>query len=163
MREVFNHPTYGEIVYDENIWTGAKTLTIGGAPAFKTSKKSFVFNGEQILLTGNILTGVKLKIGDETIKIVKAPSWYETVLIILPFVFIMVWGSSPALCSIFPIIGGAIGGLIGAVAAVVSLVLMKKAQSPVKKILIGLGVLAGAIFAAFIVAYILLSLLVSAV
>ena len=163
MKEVFNHPTSGEIVYDENIWTGAKTLTIGGVPAFKTSKKSFVFNGEQIILTGNTLTGVKLKIGDETIKIVNAPSWYETVLIILPFVFIMVWGNSPALCSIFPIIGGAIGGLIGGVAAVVSLVLMKKAQSPVKKILIGLGVLAGAIFAAFIVAYILLSLLVSAV
>ena len=163
MKEIFNHPTYGEIIYDENIWTGAKTLTIGGVPAVKISKRAFIYGEEQVFLSGNILTGVKLTIGGEIIKIVKAPSWYETIFIILPFVFIMVWGSSPALCAIFPIVGGMIGGLIGGIAAVVSLVLMKKTGSPLKKVLIGLGVLVGAILAAFIVALIMLSLLASAV
>ena len=43
------------------------------------------------------------------------------------------------LCSIFPIVGGAIGGAISALAMIFSAVVMRKVSKPIFKILIGLG------------------------
>ena len=34
MKLVVNHPTYGEIVYDENIWNGKKTLQVNGVNCY---------------------------------------------------------------------------------------------------------------------------------
>ena len=38
MKEIVNHPIYGEIIYNENIWTGKRTLTVNGVNAQAVSK-----------------------------------------------------------------------------------------------------------------------------
>ena len=116
--------------------------------------------GEQkAVLLGNLFMGIQLSINQEMIEISPRPAWYEIVLAILPVSFLLTWGNSPALCAIFPVIGGAIGGGLGAVFSMTSLLLMKNAKSITKKLLIGVGMFALTLLISFILATILLSLM----
>ncbi len=160
MKIVINHPTYGEIVYDESFWTGKKTLTVNGATCFAISKKEFMVGDQKVLLSGNLYLGIRLSIDQETIEISPRPAWYEIVLAILPLLFLLTWGNSPALCTIFPVVGGAIGGAIGAVFSLSSLLLMKKSKSPATKLLIGVGMFALTLLVAFVLALLILSMMV---
>ena len=160
MQERIQHPIYGEIIYNESVWTGKKELSVGGQFAPSISKKTFVVNGQPAMIEGSFLTGAKLRINNDVIQICAKPKWYEVALAVLPFVFLMVWGNSPALCMVFPVVGGAIGGALGGVAAVVSLLFTKKTNSAIKKLLIALGVFAVTILAAFVLALLLLQILV---
>jgi hypothetical protein len=160
MKEFVQHPVLGEIVYDESIWTGKKTLTVNGETAKTISKNIFEVNGKTLTISGSILTGIKLFTDDETIEISPKPKWYEIALAILPFVFLMTWGNSPALCAIFPVVGGAIGGALGGLSGVISLLFMKKEESPAKKVLIGVIALVATVLVAFLLALGLVSLLV---
>ena len=54
----------------------------------------------------------------------------------------MIWGNSVALCSIVPVIGGAIGGGISGIMLATNLIIIKKQSSILKKILITLGMMA---------------------
>lgn len=157
MKVVVQHPTYGEIVYNEGSWSGKKSLTVNGIDAQPVSKKEFLIDGKRAMIKGASLMGATLYIDNETVELVAKPKWYEFALAILPFVFLMVWGNSEALCSIFPVVGGAIGGALGGVALVMSLMLMKKTTSPVLKALIGLGTLAATVLIAFILALLLVA------
>ena len=65
--------------------------------------------------------------------------WYEYILALIIPIFVLTWGNSVYLCSIFPIVGGAIGGAISALAMIFSAVVMRKVSKPIFKILIGLG------------------------
>ncbi len=159
MKLSVNHPTYGTIVYDENIWTGKKTLKVNDVTCFAVSKKEFLVGDQKVFLSGNLYTGIRLSIGQETVEISPRPTWYEIVLAILPVAFLLTWGNSPALCAIFPVIGGAIGGGIGALFSMTSLLMMKKANSPLYKVLIGLGMFAANLLVAFILALALISLI----
>ena len=152
MREVVQHPVYGEIVYDESIWTGKKTLTVNGVNALKLSKKEFAINEKRFTLKGSYISGVSLCVDDETIQLSPKTLWYELILAIFPFLFLIIWGSSATLCAIFPVVGGAIGGALGGVAIVVSLFLMKKQKSPIVKVLIGSAVIVATIFVSYIIA-----------
>ena len=160
MKTVINHPTYGEIVYDESFWTGKKTLTVNGTTCFAISKKEFMVGDQKVLLSGNLYLGIRLSIDQETIEISPRPAWYEIVLAILPILFLLTWGNSPALCAIFPVVGGAIGGAVGAVFSLSSLLLMKKSKSPAIKLLIGVGMFALTLLVAFVLALLVLSMMV---
>lgn len=160
MREIFQHPTYGGIVYEESYWTGKKKLTVNGVPAQPVSRKKFMINGNPALLKGNYLTGVSLNVEGETIQLSPKTTWYEIILAIIPLLFLLTWGSSPTLCSIFPVVGGAIGGLLGGVAIVISSLFMKTQKSPPVKVLIGLAVVVVTILIAFLLALVILRLLV---
>ena len=138
MKEVINHETYGEIVYEESFWLGKKTITVNGVKAKMLSKKEFLLGEKRIFLTGDFLSGVKAQIDGQTVVITKAPKWYEIVLAIIPIILVLVWGNSTALCSIIPIVGGALGGAIGGIGGVLSLVYMKNEKRPLIKLLIGL-------------------------
>ena len=160
MKITINHPTYGEIVYDESVWTGKKTLTINGAPCFAVSKKEFMVGEQKAMLLGNLFMGIQLSINQETIELSPRPTWYEIVLAILPLAFLLTWGNSPTLCAIFPVVGGAIGGAIGGACAMTSLLLMKNAKSLAKKLAIGVGMIAATILASFLLALLVLSAMV---
>lgn len=160
MQVRIHHPSYGEIIYNESVWTGKIELSVGGQFVPSVSKKTFVVNGQRAVVEGSYLTGAKLLINNDVIQISPKPKWYEFVLAALPFVFLIVWGNNPALCAIFPVVGGAIGGALGGVAAVVSLLFTKKTNSAIKKLLIALGVFAVTILAAFVVALLILQALV---
>ncbi len=159
MTEYVNHPSYGKIVYTESAWTGKKTIMVDGVEAKPISKKEFKLNEKRLVISGSILTGVNLCIDNEKIEISPKPKWYEAVLAIIPFAFILIWGNSVALCSIFPVIGGALGGVLGALGSMLSLLFMKKTSSPIIKLLIGLGVFIVTVLIAFAAASAFISLI----
>ena len=159
MKEMTRHCVYGEIIYSESYWTGKKTLTVNGVQAKAVSKKEFLIGEKRAILNGSHLTGATLQIDGETLQLSPKPKWYEVILAVIPFLFIITWGNNSTLCSIFPIIGGAIGGALGGAGAISSLLLMKKVKNVAAKVLIGIAATAVAVFVAFVFAVIYLAFL----
>ena len=141
MTKTIMHPVYGAITLDENIWTGKKTLAINGKLLRKAKRNIYILGeGESaipITLKGSTLTGATLKIREDTVPILPKPTALESILSFLPLLLIIVWSNNLLLCSIIPVVGGAIGGAIGGVGAVASLCLIR--EKPVgKQVLMGL-------------------------
>ena len=157
MKELVRHQVYGDIVYEESFWTGKKTLTVNGTDAQHVSKKEFMIDGKKAIIKGSYLTGIYLCVEGDTIELSPKPKWYEIVIAILPLIFLLTWGNSVALCSIFPVVGGAIGGALGAIGAMMSLLLMKKSKSLMSKLLIGICACAVTILIAYALALALLA------
>lgn len=145
MIKSFVSEKYGNIVYEESFWTGKKSVKIDGVLLKSVNKNLFqlIQSEEKIVvtLTGNFAKGATLNIGDEKYEISPKTLWYEYILFVLPFILIMVWGNSVVLCSIIPVVGGAIGGAISGGMGVVSLSLMKRQSNPLVKVLVGIGML----------------------
>ena len=141
MKTVIMHERLGEIVYEESAWTGRKSLTINGQRLTKSGRNIYqIPGGETVTLKGSFLLGTKLTIGTETVNLTQSIKWYEYALSIIPFILVLVWGNSVALCSIVPVVGGAIGGAIGGAAVVLNLLLIKKVKNIAFKVLIAVGV-----------------------
>ena len=147
MKKNFNSEKYGNILYEESFWTSRKRITINGKVMKATSKTSFELqNDEEVikaLIIGNLLKGMTLKVDEEKFEVYAKSSWYEYVLAFMGVVLVIVWGNSVELCSIVPVIGGAIGGGISGLLAALSLMTMKKVNNPLLKVLIGLGMFVG--------------------
>lgn len=143
MKKEINHSEFGQIVYEESFWTGNKKISINGKQLTKISKTSYKYNSEEesyyVGIAGNFLKGVYLRIKERTVLVSPATKWYEYVIGFLPLVLVLIWGNSAALCSIVPIVGGAIGGAIGGVCSVLSIVFMKETRNILFKILIGIA------------------------
>ena len=152
----FEHEKYGTITYDENFWSGKKKIFFGDVELIKKAKKLYVWNdGEndvEVRLQGGYLSGVKIYIGNEEICVIPQPQWYEVACSIFIFAFVLVWGNSVALCSIFPIVGGAIGGAVSGLGAVISLLLMKKAKTISGKLFAWLCTFVATLLICFIIA-----------
>lgn len=163
MRSIVQHETIGSIVYEENFWTGKKNIFINDTPLVKQSKKLFLYsNGienKTVHVTGNFVAGTKLVIGGETIEMVPSAKWYEIMCSIFIFVLNMVWGNSVALCTIFPVAGGAIGGAISGLIAVANLLVMKSVKSVALKLAIWLAMIVVMLFLCFIAALLFVLLL----
>ena len=164
MTVTFQHASYGRITYDESFWLGKKTISINGVELFKKTKKVYLYkiaNQEiEVLVRGSFLLGVKLEINGEVIELVKPAAWYEIACSIALTAFIMVWGNSHTLCSIIPIVGGALGGAIAGVALVVNLFTMKLFKDVSTKILIWLAMLAATFVTCFLLALVISSILI---
>lgn len=142
MKTIVQHETYGTIEFEESFWTGKKNLTINGERLTKTAKNLFqTANGESVTLTGSYLKGSKITLGGETVALTPAVKWYEIVLSILPFILVMVWGNSVALCQILPVVGGAIGGAISGALSFLNVFIIKGVKSIFLKILISIVIL----------------------
>ena len=158
MKSTLQHPTWGEIVYDESIWTGKKTIAVNGVPLQKQSKKEFIDpSGGLWVVKGNYLSGTVLETGGEAIRMTAPVKWYEIVLSVIPFLLVMVWGNVAALCAIVPVVGGAIGGVISAVCSVLNLYIIKGIQNIWLKILISIGFIAAAFLVCFLIGFAILS------
>ncbi|MCH5163191.1 MAG: hypothetical protein J1G38_06860 [Clostridiales bacterium] len=137
MKCVIQHERLGEITYVESPWTGKKSLLINGQQLEKTAKNVFqTADGETVTLTGNFFRGTTATIGAETITLTPPCKWYEYLLAFPPFILILVWGNSVALCRILPVVGGAIGGAIGGVFLVLTMFAVRKVDNILLKILI---------------------------
>ena len=159
MKEIINHPTYGQILYDESIWTGKRKITVNGISATPISKKEFLINGKRAVIKGSYYTGIKMYIDSDIIELSPTPKWYELVLALIPIMFSITWGNSVTLCSIFPVLGGGIGGVLSALCSLTYLLFMIKEKNPLKKILIGLAGVVVTILALYIGAISLISML----
>lgn len=158
MKVTVNHPVHGEIVFEENFWTGKKKLSVNGKKFQKVGKKTFAGEGDKtFFLEGNFLTGNRLQAGNEEIVLTPALKWYEVVLSVLPFLLILIWGNSVALCNIVPVVGGAIGGGMGAIFGMANVMLIKSVKNVFLKILISLGITALTFLAGYLVALAVLS------
>lgn len=141
MKKNISHPVYGEIIYEESVWSGKKSISMKGIPLKCISKNVYTLeDGEytiQVNLRGSALAGVALCIQNEEIWVINKPAWYDWVLSMIPFVLMIVWGNSVQLCSIIPVVGGAIGGALGG-AAMVMTMFMIRGKSIVRKLLTAL-------------------------
>lgn len=160
MTERIHHDVYGDISYDESVWTGKKTITINGIVLVKQKKDVYLFDDGQtqtyVQVKGSLLTGVKVVFGSDAVQVLRAPAWYETVCSVLIFMLVAVWGNTPALCAIVPIVGGAIGGAISGAMAVVNLMIMRNTKSVGAKLGIFVGFLVGTFVMCYAIATVLL-------
>lgn len=155
MKEIIQHPVYGEIIYHESFWLGRKNLIVNKVISEQVSRQEFMIGEKKATIKGSYLTGVSILIDDKAIELSPKTKWYEYLLAFLPLLFLLVWGNSVALCSIFPVVGGAIGGAIGGLGFSISISLMKKTKSTVSKLVIGIGTFAATVLFAFFVAIII--------
>lgn len=156
MKEIVHHPVYGEIICEESLLTGRITITVNSEILQPVSKKEYMIGSKKARLKGNCLTGTSLCIENETVQLFPKAMWYELVLSCIPIIFLMIWGNSTALCSIFPVVGGAVGGALGGIALVTSLTFMKKQKSPIVKVLIAAAAFVITVFVGFLAALVLI-------
>lgn len=102
--------------YRESFWTGKKTLTVNGLPATKCSRSLFTLaapESETVQVKGSFLSGVSLYYGSGKIVVLEKNTWWEWVLIVLPFLNIIagVFGG---------LLGGCLSALFGCVGSVVN-------------------------------------------
>ena len=141
MKKIVNHPVYGEITYEEGLWSGKKTVLFNGQALKRINKNSFSFQQGEAVVTatirGSVLSGVALLVQGEEIWFYRKPAWYEWVLAVLPFALNIIWGNSTALCSIIPVVGGAIGGVLNAIAMIYIMIRIRE-KAILGKVLISL-------------------------
>lgn len=146
MRNTITHPVYGRIDYEETLWTGKRSLSFNGIALQKKAKNEYGFAGDsagtQVTVLGSAFMGVSLWIGDEEIQIIPKPTWYDWILSFLPFALMIVWGNNVYLCSIVPVVGGAIGGALGGAAAVITMSLLRGKSTGRKLLTVLLATLA---------------------
>lgn len=146
MKKSMIHPTYGQIDYEENVWSGKKSISINGTPLQKISKKEYLLSagGKAVSVTmrGSAMTGASLSIQNDEIQIVSKPSVLDWILSVFPFLMILVWGNSFQLCSIVPVVGGAIGGALGGFGMVLTVLAIREKNIAIKFLISILATLA---------------------
>lgn len=151
----------GTVCYEESVWTGKKSLSINGVNANKLSKTNFEYVKDETVmrftLEGNMLRGVNLVVNGAKYEMLQKTAWYEYIVSFIGLAFILIWGNVPALCEIFPVVGGAIGGLFGALGAVLGIYMMRVSNKPVIRLLIGLAGSAIAVLICFLIGYAIVS------
>ncbi len=152
---------FGKLTYEENFWTGKKKVILNGQNLEKIDKTTFQYVDAEgkiknVFLTGNFISGVKVNIEGQYLQLTPSATWYEYVLAIAGFIIVLVWGNSPELCSIIPIVGGAIGGGISGFLGFSSLIIMKSTNNPLFKVLIGLGMVLTTMIVCCIVGFLII-------
>lgn len=146
MKIVINDEKYGQIAYEESAWTGKKSICFNGVQLTKISKKEFALPAENgivnVSVQGNYIKGAKLLIDGREIAVTPPVRWYEIAMSVAIFLLILVWGNSFTLCSILPVVGGAIGGAISGVFTALNLFIIKPIKNIGLKALISLGMCA---------------------
>lgn len=159
MKSVINNEKLGEIVFEESAWTGKKKISIVGKPLTKVDKTTYKTEDEKTAtLSGNFIQGCKMTFEGETIELTPSVKWYEYLLSILPFIFIMIWGNIAALCEIVPVVGGAVGGLISAIFSCVNLVIIKRFKQWWLKLIISIITLGLTFLVCYLIALAILAI-----
>lgn len=125
MKNTVMHPEFGKITYEENFWTGKRTISVNGTVLPKRTKNSYLLaageNSTYVDLKGSAFIGASIVIRGQEIVIYPKPTVLDWIFSLLPIVLMLVWGNSVQLCSIIPVVGGAIGGGLGGAAMVVTM------------------------------------------
>lgn len=161
MKSTVHHPGYGTIEYEESFWLGKKTITQNGRVLEKRGKDEYLLSdGEReqgAVLKGNVLLGIRLEMQDgEHIALTPALRWYEIVFAVVILAFMLVWGNSVKLCSIIPVVGGAVGGGVTGVGVALGLLFAKKAERTSFRMLAWLGVFAATFLVCTLIGLLLL-------
>ena len=141
----------GDVTVNENIWTGRFALSLDGKVLKRQGRKQFVYNDgtslHDLTISGNMFTGVYLKVDGVFRRIYPPTPWYVYVLCAVPFVLSMVLGNIVALAQAgFYYVGGAIGGGISGIYFALGLYLSRLSRKPWVKILILSGIILASFF-----------------
>ena len=143
MKTVVQNEKYGEFVVDENVWTGKIKVFLNGKEMAKVDKTRYLIEEKKYIdFTGNSIKGLYMTVDNQTTQVTAPAKWYEIALSVLIFVVILIWGNSLTLCSIVPVVGGAIGGGLSAMLAVVNLFVMRGIKNVALKLLAFVGIFA---------------------
>ncbi len=164
MRSVITTEKYGEIAYEESIWTGSKKIFVNGIQLTKINKKTFAgeINGEKVtaVITGGYLTGAVIDINGLKVRVTESAKWYDYVFpSVLLFIF-LIWSNNPALCLVFPVAGGAVGCGIAGGAAVMTMFVIKPVKNIWAKLGISLAIFTGVVLINFLLATVILTSLI---
>ena len=163
MKVVVENEKYGTIEYNESFWTGKKTIYVGGKLLTKKAKNKYAYSSEEgevsVKVNGNTFSGLELMIMGSRVEIIPKTSVLEYILAVIPFIVVLIWGNSVYLCSIFPVVGGAIGGAISGAASVIGMMFMKRNKNFLVKILISLVTLVITMLICFGIAVLLVNAL----
>ena len=161
MKTTVQHPKYGTILYEENAWTGAKSLSVNGIQLQPQGKTAFVlaneFEAVTFTLKGSFVSGTQLVVGEECIQVTPKAKWYEIFCSVSIFCFVLVWSNSVALCSIFLIIGGALGGGISGLMSFLNVMVMKSQQTLGRKLLSWICMFAATVLVCWLLAMLFIS------
>ena len=164
MKVIVENEKYGIVEYNENFWTGKKTIYVGGKLLTKKAKNKYAYSSEEgevsVKVNGNTFSGLDLIIMGSRVEIIPKTSVLEYILAFIPLIVVLIWGNSVYLCSILPIVGGAIGGAIAGGASVIGMIFMKRNKNFLMKILVSIVTLAITMLICFLVAVLILSALV---
>ena len=154
------------LFYEESFWTGRKKILVNGVECTKVAKNEYKYmeNGEERTITvkGDFLRGATLNLSEGSFEVYPKTKWYEYVLALIGFFFILVWGNLPMSAEYFIVVGGAIGALISMVFAFLSLFFMRMVRNVGLKILIGIGFLGVTILACHMVGLMLVTAMIAA-
>ena len=90
-------------------------------------------------MQGNYVKGSKLVVEGREIQVTQHVKWYEVAMSVAIFALVLVWGNTPALVSILPVVGGAIGGAISGLFMILNLIIIKQIKNIWLKAAISLG------------------------
>jgi len=161
MKAIIKDDVLGAIMYDESSLTGKKTITINGKQLTKLSRTIYSLKTEEgtknFSVKGNFIMGVKLIADGRQIELTPAIKWYEYLLVVISFAFLIAWSNIPKAVMILPIVGGAIGGFIYALLSMTCLFFMKSTSKIWAKILIWLGITGLMVLCGYSVAVLVIS------
>lgn len=163
MKFSVNSEKYGKIEYFESAWTGKKSVTIADNKLMQVSKDNFIYKTTAgdlgVKVEGSYMRGVTIDVAGDKIEVIEKPKWYVLTIEILLFILVVVWANVPALCRIFPIVGGAIGGLVMGVAVIASYMLSRTVKKPIYKILVIIGVFLVGVLICYLLGLLVISLI----
>lgn len=163
MKVIVENEKYGTIEYKENFWTGRRKIYIDGKQYKYKDSNKYVNKSEGkeevVKVRGGYFSGVRLTVIDTYVNVVPMTATFEYVLALLPFIFVIIWGSAPYFCSLFPIVGGIIGGVISITTGVVQVKIMREFKSVLLKILVAIIMFAVTFILCHLVALVILSLI----
>jgi hypothetical protein len=152
---------YGEIVYEENMWTGKKKICINGILLTKFNKKNYVgtVGGERltVVISGGYLTGVVIEInGGLKYRVTEPAKWYDYVLAFIWVPVYLVLSVTPAFYMTFPIVGGALGVAVAGIGEALAMYTIKPMQNIALKIVISLAYFVGVMLINFLLAVLII-------
>ncbi len=163
MKSVILTEKYGEIAYEENFWTGKKTVTVNGTRLNKVNKKTFVgdIGGEQVTVTvkGGFLSGAIIDINGTQFRVTEPAKWYDYLFTFAWVGVYIVLSVTPAFYTVFPIVGGALGGAIAGIGAALTLYAIKPMKNIALKFAVSLGAFISVMLINFVLAIVLLNAL----
>ena len=143
MRVAILTERYGEIAYEENMWTGSKKLSINGIYLTKLNRKTFggMINGEKITVAvkGGYISGVTVDVNGLLYRVTEGAKWYDYVFTFMWVGLYAVLSISHAFNIVFPIAGGLIGGAVAGLGAAFTLYIIKPRKNVALKLVISLG------------------------
>lgn len=151
----------GNLVYEENFWTGKRTVKLNGVTLEKRNKTTFAgeVEGESVVanLYGNWFTGLDIECGEHKVNVIPKTLPMEYFFFIVIFMLDIIWGNSIELCKIVPVVGGAIGGAISGFGGVLTLIYSKQTNDKSNKLMIGISGIIATFLACALVGYIIVS------